>query len=175
MAIMSLTARIGLGGPRTPRTLRPLGRQSRPPGLGRGDTRLGRQQVHCGARHPNPVRDEPVGGNAHRDDEWCRNRHDGPARAGAGADYPAGAHCLKWPRIALAEALQRCVNPGRECESRQPVKSPESRAGEFAKERHLVAIMTIPKLPHSHCMLPGYGGFRTSRWMNRGVPIGYGI
>ena len=46
-------------GPRTPRTLRPLGRQSRPLGLGRGDTRLGRQQVHCGARHPDPVRDEP--------------------------------------------------------------------------------------------------------------------
>jgi len=37
----------------------------------------------------------PVGGNAHRDDEWCRidsivHRHDCPARPGVGADDPRG-------------------------------------------------------------------------------------
>jgi len=60
----------------------------------------------------------------------------------------------------------------------------KSSAGEIAgissggvrrKSDSLVAIMTILKLPHSHCILPGRGGFRTSRRMNRDVPMSYGI
>ena len=50
-----------------------------------------------------------------------------------------------------------------------------SSGGVRRKSDSLVAIMTILKLPHSHCILPGRGGFRTSRRMNRDVPMSYGI
>jgi len=134
MAIMPLTARIGLGGPRTPRTLRPLGRQSRPLGLGRGDTRLGRQQVHCGARHPDPVRDEP-------------GRRERPPRrrmVPQSTRWSRAPRRWSWPscRCPLLEVTSHCLGrgltemsgkPGRQCEIRQPVRSPESRSGEFAE------------------------------------------
>ena len=95
MAIMPLTAGIGLAG----RALLELyGRSAVSLGLqvsGEATRGSADNRFTAALGTPTLCGTSPVGGNARRDDEWCRNRHDGPARPGAGADHPAGAHCLK--------------------------------------------------------------------------------
>ena len=79
---------------------------SRVPGLGRADRRLGRQRLHRGARHPDPVRHRPGRRQRPPRRRVVPHRHAGPARPGAGADDHGGGRRLR----LKAEWAQ--LNPG---------------------------------------------------------------